>query len=374
MGAGPLDAILLGSFAQLMAPTNATWQTDPLAEGGLVRSAWEQLGDPRRIEAVREVSAAVSTNRVYELTLSGGEQLIAKASSYGSYVHFRQDHQLIHHWCQALRGRLGRVLARIVLKDGRAFTHRQGDAWLAFYHKIGFYDFLPRVLSPGQVRALGSEMAHLHRASASARASMDPSWKSVGADVGTLHGVAGSRAWREARGFPDSAEGLIRRHCETFLEQAEALGYHSMPKIPVLIDWNTGNFSVGLDGEGFSLYSRWDYDWFRLEPRIFDFYFCARVVRAEGDQTLFSYTGAPLLEARFLEFLHAYQRVHPLERREVLMLKEAYRFFVLHYVVHSGEHFFRPSYRKRLLKEALEQYLPALETLDLRPVADAVAS
>ncbi|MEZ5023463.1 MAG: hypothetical protein R2728_09425 [Chitinophagales bacterium] len=72
-----------------------------------------------------------------------------------------------------------------------------------------------------------------------------------------------------------------------------------LERLPVFIDWNIGNFSVDRH---FNFYSRWDYDWFRMSPRAMDFYFWARVVRAEGDQTAFSYTIDPLNEDRFLIF------------------------------------------------------------------------
>jgi Ser/Thr protein kinase RdoA (MazF antagonist) len=336
----------------------------------LIDEGWEHLGDHRGIASRREVSAQVSTNRVYELTLTSDHQIIAKTSSYGNYVHFRQDHQLIHQWSQALAGRYANFMARIVLKGDRVFAHRDGDCWVTFYEKVPFYDFLPRVLSASQVRSLGSEMARFHRASFHASKKMNSSWKSVGADIGTLHAAAGRHAWRRERGLPDSAESSIRHHCEAFLENAEHLGYHGTPRIPVLLDWNTGNFSVGLDRQGFKFFSRWDYDWFRVEPRTFDFYFCARVVREGGDQTEFSYLADPFLEPRFAQFLEAYHKVYPLSENDLLFLKEAYRFFILNYVVHTGEHFFRPSFRQRLLREAMEVYLPALESVDLRPLVD----
>ena len=44
--------------------------------------------------------------------------------------------------------------------------------------------------------------------------------------------------------------------------------------------------SAASDGT-FRLYSRWDYDWFRIEPRLLDFYFLSRVSSKTGDRTLF---------------------------------------------------------------------------------------
>ncbi len=354
-------------------PSHAHTPTREPREFRLLKEGWEELGDPRSLSAIRDVSAAVSTNRVCELTLSDGHQLIAKVSSYGSFLHFRQDHDMIHDWGRQLQAtRYRNFLARIVLQHNRPFVFRQGNRWLVFYEKVPFYDFLPPKLTEAHVAALGTELAHFHRASEAAASTLPPSYKTLGADLGTLHSAAGSRSWLRERGLGPDAEVAIRRHCEIFMEQSESLGYRSQPRLPVLVDWNPGNFSVGFDVRGFKFYSRWDYDWFRVEPRTLDFYFCARVVRSEGDRKTFSYFASPLLEPRFVRFLIAYHEVNPLADEEVLFLKEAYRFFILNYVLHVGEHFFRPRLRRRLQREALSWYLPRLEQLDFRCLLDAL--
>lgn len=308
----------------------------------------------------------VSTNRVYLVRFVDGEELFAKVSRYGSFVHFKRDHQLIFEWMTYLQNtRFEHFLAPVVTLGGGVFTHRHGEAVVAFYRKVPFYDFLPAVLTDGQIDAFGREMASLHRESTRVAERMGPSWKSVGSDMATLFDQAGKVWFRRSRGLSKSAADTLRDHCDRCLEQAEEHGYHRLPHLPVLVDWNTTNFSVGLDGDGFRLYSRWDYDWFRLEPRCFDFYFCARVVRAEGDQAVFSYDADPMLEPRFARFLRAYHSVFPLTEDDILLMKEAYRFFLLHYVVGVGEHFYRPEIWLRLHDEAIERQLPRLDTLRL---------
>jgi hypothetical protein len=339
----------------------------------LISAAWAAYGDPRRVLSMVEISANVSTNNVYRLKLSDGHELIAKSSSYGSYVHFRQDHQLIQQWIRLLGGtRFQSFLAPMLQRDHEVFTYRQGYAWVAFYRKAPFYDFLPKLLTEPQVDALARELAEFHRVSALAAKRMNPTWKSLGSDIASLYDALGSANWRKKRGFDDSVETDLRRHCDLFLNNADKLGYHKFEKLPVLVDWNIGNFSVGFDYDGFRMYSRWDYDWFRIEPRTLDFYFCARVVRSDGDQTLFSYLTDPFFEPRFARFLREYHRVNPLEEKDILFLKEAYRFFILNYVVRSGEHFFRPSYCHRLQREAVENYLPRLEHQDFSPLLKAL--
>lgn len=332
----------------------------------LTERAWQLFGDPRAIVEIQDASAKVSTNHVYRLMLEDQSELYAKVSSFGSYIHFRQDHVLIQRWIEALQGsRYERLLSSIAEKQGQVFTAHVKPASIAFYHPVPYSSFLPNRLSDEQVEAFAREMALFHAECARVAPKLSRSWKSLGSDIATLFDIAGNESWLQSRGFGPEAEGVIKTHCELFLHRAEALGYHDMPKIPILVDWNIGNFSVSGRHDALELFSRWDYDWFRIEPRILDFFFCARVVRDAGDQTTFSYLTDPLTEPRFVRFLRTYRQFYPLQENDLFFLKEVYRFFTLNYVVRSGEHFFRSSICERLQAEALHVYLPSIEMLSL---------
>ena len=93
-----------------------------------------------------------------------------------------------------------------------------------------------------------------------------------------------------------------------------------------------------------------------------DFYFFSRVVSDRGDRTVFSYLIDPLNEERFLLFLKEYHKVYPLNETEIRFMKEAYRFFILNYVIKDGNYFFRSQFARKLQQEAYELYLPAIET------------
>jgi hypothetical protein len=315
----------------------------------------------------------VSTNRVYRLSLASGRGLFAKVSSYGSFVHFRQDHARIQQWIALLSGtRYGDFLAPVLLKDGKVYTYERNGVWVVFYGEADRRGVLPRVLSDAQVENLGRELALFHRACAAVADKLDPTWQSMGSDLATLYDQAQNSTLWASRGFALEHAPLVRRHCDLFFTHTEELGYHRLRKLPVLTDWNRGNFSVAYDEQGFSLFSRWDYDWFRIEPRTLDFYFFSRVVREEGDQTVFSYTVSPLLEPRFLAFVKAYHAVFPLTRGELLFVKEAYRFFLLNYVLRTGQHFFAPEFFGRLAREAVTRYLPELEATDFTPLFECI--
>ena len=60
-------------------------------------------------------------------------------------------------------------------------------------------------------------------------------------------------------------------------------------------------------------------------------------------------------------FLKSYHAVYPLRPEEVYFIKEAYRFFILNYVVKYGRYFFHDVYANKLQREAFEIYFPRLE-------------
>jgi Ser/Thr protein kinase RdoA (MazF antagonist) len=149
----------------------------------------------------------------------------------------------------------------------------------------------------------------------------------------------------------------IKENCQQFLDNCKALSVESLPVLPVFLDWNIGNFSVTDD---LQLFSRWDYDWFRVSSRILDFYFFSRVVSNVGDRTVFSYNISTLWEDRFLMFLKSYHAHYPLTEAEIRFLPEAYRFFILNYVIKDGRYFFHEIFATKLQMEAYEFYLPSI--------------
>ena len=54
------------------------------------------------------------------------------------------------------------------------------------------------------------------------------------------------------------------------------------------------------------------------------------------------------------------------------LLGEAYRFFILNYVIREGDNFFQHAIWQRLQKEAVTMALPAFERLDVRPLLDVL--
>jgi hypothetical protein len=341
-----------------------------------LHDAWLDYGDPRQVTSVVEVSAKVSTNRVYRLHLDDGTSVVAKVSSYGSYFLFREDHDRIHRTRELLQTTRWAGLLADVLTDrntepgqpGKVYTYYTGELWTAFYQDVPQGQALPRVLSEGQIADIGQEMALLHRECTDVGRRIPLSSKSIKSDAIHLLDLLSDKHSSLKFHYDSAQKQYLRSQCHEFLEQLDRFGYDDFARIPVLIDWNLGNFSVSVTKQHVRLFSRWDYDWFRIEPRMLDFYFLSRIASATGDRTVFSYSPHPLLEPRFFHLLASYHRIFPLSENEILFLREVYRFFILNYVVREGDNFFQPEYWHRLQQEAVSLCLPAAERLDVRPL------
>lgn len=337
----------------------------------VMTAAWEDYDDPRRLVDVSELSAMVSTNRVYRLHLDDGGSVIAKVSNYGSFFLFAEDHDRLHLVSELLRGSsYESFLANVLTRDGRPYLWYDGEFWAVLYAEVPVGDRLPRVLTPSQVDNLAREVAEFHQACAEVATKIPATSKSIKSDAIHLLELSADRHASLMFGLDQSRLDIVHRHAHRFLMALHEQGYDYWQKLPVLIDWNLGNFSVEFSGNRFRLFSRWDYDWFRIESRMLDFYFFSRVSSRTGDRTRFTYGAHTLLEPRFRRFLRAYHRHFPLSEAEVLFLGEAYRFFLLNYVVREGRHFFRHDIWRTLQTDVVDVHLPLLDELDLRPLLD----
>lgn len=348
--------------------------TESTAHRAAIAASWAAYGDPRTIVHVEEVSANVSTNRVYRLHLDDGFTLVGKVSSYGSYFLFYEDHDRLSRCASLLEGtRFQGMLADVWRKDGRIFTWYDQRMWAVLYDDVPRRDTLPKVLSQEQAENLAREIAEFHLACTDIAPRIPAGSKTIKSDAIHLLDLLESPFAPRNFELPPESIGVLWKHTHRFLERLIEFGYDEWPKIPVLIDWNLGNFSVADDGHGgFHLFSRWDYDWFRIEPRVLDFYFCSRVSSRTGDRTHWTYGPHTLLEEPFLRFLGAYHEVYPLSDDEVGLIPESYRFFILNYVVKEGARFFRADLCEQFRRDAASRYLPAYESFDRSPLFQAV--
>ena len=330
------------------------------------------LPSPDSVSAIVEVSANVSTNRVYLVRLTDGTNVFAKVSNYGSPFLFREDHDRILRLIEALRGDrwerfLAPPLASSRLGRPQALTYFDGEVWGVIYHEVERRETLPKILDDDDIETLAREMAAFHSAchEATKGASIPRTSTSITSDVLHLLDLLSEPSSAQSLCLPPEAIKVVWRHANRFLLAMEDLGYADMDRIPVFVDWNLGNFSIERSADGrFTLFSRWDYDWFRIDSVLLDFYFLSRVSSATGDRSTFSYGVHTLNEPRFHRFLAAYHEVRPLAEADVEMLVETYRFFVLHYVISVGDHFFRRDLWDAFRMDGVLRGLPSIDGFD----------
>jgi hypothetical protein len=328
----------------------------------IVKEAWQDYDNTREIIRIVDISAKVSTNYVYRVTFSDGNFIIAKLSYFGKYEHFVEDHSIINTLSNNLSAPFENFLARSLAKGNFLYVYRFQneilDAWVVFYRPITIKKRLPKRLDEAQIVKLAEQVALFHKACHNIRNTLPPSSKTLKTDINHLLRIIETDYGRyEHRMHTDE----IKQQADLFLKNYQSLKVDELDKIPVFVDWNIGNFSVTASGR---LYSRWDYDWFRMGSRVLDFYFLSRVVSDIGDKTVFSYLIGPLMEERFILFLKTYHEVYPLHADEVRFFKESYRFFILNYVIKDGRFFFHEIFATKLQKEAYETYFPSIDKFD----------
>ncbi|MFT4031932.1 MAG: hypothetical protein QM669_05900 [Siphonobacter sp.] len=325
----------------------------------IIKEAVMVFDASKHIAKIEDISARVSTNHVFRVTFDDDDSIIAKLSYFGTYEQFKEDHKIIHTLSNNLLYPFENVLARSLVKDNEVFTYRYSegfiDAWVVFYNPIRALQKLPRRLDESQIRKLGAEIARFHKACSRVSTVLPKSSKTLRSDVHDLLAILETETGQyEHRMHIED----LKKQCHIFLENHQKLVDQSVETMPVFVDWNIGNFSVN---ENLELFSRWDYDWFRISYRVMDFYFFSRVVSDIGDRTVFSYVLGPLMEDRFIIFLQEYHKVYPLTEPEVRFMKEAYRFFILTYVIKYGRYFFHRTYAIKLQREAYELYFPSID-------------
>lgn len=240
----------------------------------IVSKAWVAYDSSRPIARIEDISAQVSTNHVYRITLKDRHFVVAKLSYFGKFDHFVEDHAIINAMANNLPEPFENFLARSLFKGSELFVHRHQteliDAWVVFYRPVKILNKLPRKLNHHQISRLGSETARFHEACLTISNSLPESSKSMLVDIEGLENILETDDGKfQYRGHID----LIYKHCEEFRKNYKELDADSLNTIPVFVDWNIGNFSVTDD---LQLFSRWDYDWFRMSSRMMDFYFFSR--------------------------------------------------------------------------------------------------
>ncbi len=329
----------------------------------VVKNAWREYDDSRIILDISDISAMVSTNHVYRIKFLDQSIIIAKLSYFGTYEHFVEDHSIINSLSNNLPEPFDNFLARSLMKKNELYVHHHIsellDVWVVFYRPIKIKQKLPSRLGEHHITKLAEQFGLFHKACTKVRHTLPESSKSTQTDIQDLLDFLQTKEGHFEYGI---VRKELETQCHTFLEFYEYSQTEDIPIIPVFVDWNIGNFSVT---KSLRLYSRWDYDWFRMSTRMMDFYFLSRVVSDVGDRTIFTYNIEVLQEERFILFLKKYHEVFPLTELEIRMLPEMYRFFLLNYTIKYGRYFFHEVYATKLKTEAFNLHLPSIANFNV---------
>ncbi|MBK5272123.1 MAG: hypothetical protein JJE22_14030, partial [Bacteroidia bacterium] len=134
----------------------------------IVKAAWKGYDPSRMILTIEDISPMVSTNRVFKVTFTDEDFIIAKLSTFGKYEHFKEDHRIIHSLSNNLLYPFENLLAKSLLKNNRVYTyrHRKGkaDAWVVFYNPSRVMQGMPRRLQEGHIRSFGRQIGKFHLA------------------------------------------------------------------------------------------------------------------------------------------------------------------------------------------------------------------
>ncbi|MFT3946632.1 MAG: hypothetical protein QM763_06625 [Agriterribacter sp.] len=246
----------------------------------IIHKAWEGYDASRKIASIEDISILVSTNSVLKITFADEDFVIAKVSSFGKYEYFKEDHRIIHSLSNNLLYPFENLIGKSLLKNNRVYTYRykkgKTDMWVVFYNPTRVMQRLPARLEESHIKSLGRQFGKFHLACSRIRNVLPKSSKTLRTDILTIQ----EQLETNEKKFGNRVNAdMLRYHCDLFLKNRLKCNAGSFETIPVFIDWNIGNFSVINKQE---LFSRWDYDWFRISSRIMDFYFFSRVVSNAG--------------------------------------------------------------------------------------------
>ena len=324
----------------------------------IVKNAWREYDNSRIIMGITDISAMVSTNHVYRIKFLDQSIIIAKLSYFGKYEHFVEDHSIINSLSNNLPDPFDNFLARSLIKKNELYVYHHKsdvlDVWVVFYRPIKIKQKLPKRLDQHHIEKLAVQFAHFHKACTKVRHTLPDSSKSTQTDIQDLLDYIQTDEGQFEYG---TVLKDLESHCKKFLDFYTSTRGADIAIIPVFVDWNIGNFSVT---KSLKLYSRWDYDWFRMSTRMMDFYFFSRIVSDVGDRTIFTYNIDILQEDRFILFLQKYHEIFPLTELEIRFLPELYRFFLLNYTIKYGSYFFHEVYATKLKAEAFNIHLPSI--------------
>src|SRR6201986_915860 len=159
----------------------------------IIKRAWEGYDASKRVKKVEDISAMVSTNRVFRVTFDDDDIIIAKLSYFGKYEHFKEDHRIIHSLSNNLLYPFENFLAKSLLKNNRVYIYRhkqaKSDAWVGFYNPTRIMDRFPRKLEDHHIKLFGQQIGKFHKACSRIKNVLPKSSKTLRTDIAALQNL-----------------------------------------------------------------------------------------------------------------------------------------------------------------------------------------
>src|ERR1700753_2876593 len=121
----------------------------------IIKKAWEGYDASKCIKNIEDISAMVSTNRVFRVTFEDEDIIIAKLSYFGKYEYFKEDHRIIHTLSNNLLYPYENFLDKSLLRNNRVYMYRyksgKTDIWVVFYNPVRVMQRMPRRLDDNHI-------------------------------------------------------------------------------------------------------------------------------------------------------------------------------------------------------------------------------
>ena len=132
----------------------------------LIKEAWKDYDDSRKILSITDISIKVSTNHVYRIILKDRSKVIAKISDYGYVSNFSEDHSIINALSINLTYPFENFLAKSLTRNGKLYIYEKkvnkSPIWVVFYNPIRADKKPAKKQSIQRIKTLGKELAKFH--------------------------------------------------------------------------------------------------------------------------------------------------------------------------------------------------------------------
>lgn len=320
------------------------------------------------IVEIKNISTTHTNNEVYEVTTAAGEHYIAKIYKTRAVASLEQDNRFIKQWGSFAKSSNGRnILSQPIFSQESVSVFALDEVRnVIFYEKLSHGHLLGILQTEEQIRYFAKAVALFHRQGLThtKEISILPSSGYLSSRIKILENALRNVDTLNITGFSPQDVSFLQIQLELLSVSADKLNYKHFPMVPIAVDFNPGNFLIDTHDGGWEVSSRWDYDIVKYASVVFDFYTLSRVVTKTCLEITKDFSPQSLIHNNFKIFLGEYVKYYPLTREELLFIFEAYRYFLLEYVVIFGYNNIDPWRSRRNTILAFSTFFQSLGNLN----------